>query len=257
MFKESKEGLSGAHAPHQEGEAAQREVLPKSEEQVESHGTVGNLVEAIRLAPPNAVIFVSGLEDREYEKSLPALKGRDDVTLVEKRAGKRLDEVTSTVKERMSQQHEKKVVANLPEMFKHEISEALGAPGEDVEKLLHRAPEDAAAVLLEWLARDKEENKEGGWESPVTRLKKALHRIMHFADGSDRPVMLMLPANSPLVLAFLTVAVTGSLTREAISSVRGQYPMDHDAVASLQLKANRLSVLFGQREIAALSAHEY
>src|SRR3989344_2502223 len=101
MFKENKEGTGGGHpSPEKSLEVAENTERDKTSEkhEVVHEGVVGKVIEAVRLASPNAIIFLNGLAPHEYTEIMAALaEEKKGVTLIDRSRGENIGAVRTEV----------------------------------------------------------------------------------------------------------------------------------------------------------------
>lgn len=254
MFQEHKEGIGSMHpSPEKSPDIPGTKQEGEASEMHEGvhEGVVGKIIDAIRGASPNAIIFVSGLGPHEYTESMAALADEKGVTLVDRNKGETVGAVRTEMTGRMFHHPNEKIVADMPLLLKNILFAAPGtSDSENAQHLMERSHYDPARVLLEWIEKSKEESKGDAGASPETRFAKAFEEIRTFAGNSDRPIVLALPAHSPLILAYLTFAKYKNLLPQSIRNMCSEYPLGSDAVATLRLERNKAPrVFFGQREV--------
>jgi hypothetical protein len=253
MFQKMGGGEMGHGSEKPRGVEYTDEVEPKEESaEVHHEGMLGHVMESIRRAPQNAIVLVSGLDDRDYAESMAALANEKDITLIDKRSGETIGSTRTSLDEQISSHPNEKIVANIPALLQNAFSDSGGGmDNEEIERLF-KPSHDPMGELLEWIKKQEEASGEAREEDALMqRFEKVFEMIRLLSGGSDRPIQLTLPAASPLVLAYLTFARYGTLSYTSIRNMREEYPVDdHDAVASIVLESHtRPRVFFGDREI--------
>ena len=219
--------------------------------EVASGGLMGKAQEAVRSAPQGAIILVGDFPDGEYVGSEAIYKGEPDVKVLSRSEWPAIEAVLSETRDNASITRDQKIVVNVPHLLRDTFFSGREEGGELVAHLM-TPTDDPTTVLSEWLKKENESSKTDISSSPSARFLQIFERLQAFTYDTHRPMVLAMPANSPLALAFFAAILSEwRLDEEAVARAREHFSSGGSPIALLRIENGVASVSFGGDTVAS------